>query len=175
MNKPKSPEDVWPHTETVVFLTDSEQCFGNSIKEVMEQVSDCDHISNSGSHQGNELSADFYRFGSERIEDIDEIIPNSLIFIPCDLVLDTKMYDHLKGSSIPGSSEVVVLIEESDYPDPKDRIDNLTRPVETAFSLEDVLDEARRYFKTICPECRGDPARNWVFDWKKAVYHKVEN
>lgn len=175
MNKPKSQEDVWPHTETVVFLTDSEQCFGNPIKEVLNQVSACDHLSNSGTHQGNVLSADFYWFGSERIEDIDEIVPNSLIFIHCDLVLDTKMYDHLKGSSIPGSSEVVVLIEESEHPDPKDQIDNLTRPVEMAFSLEDVLDEGRRYFKRICPECRGDPARNWVFNWKKAVYHKVEN
>lgn len=175
MNEPKSKDDVWPHTETVIFLTDSNRCFGNSIKEVMDQISDCDHLSNSGLHQGNELSADFHRFGSDRIEELDEIVPNSLIFVHCDLVLDTKMYDHLKGKSIPGSSEVVVLIEKSAYSDPEGRIYNLPRPVEVAFSVENVMDEARRYFKMICPECRGDPAKNWVFDWKKVVYHKVEN
>jgi hypothetical protein len=175
MNEPKSKEDVWPHTETVIFLTDSDQCFGYPIRKVMDQISDCDHLSNSGPHQGNELSADFLRFGSERIEDTDEIIPNSLIFVHCDLVLDTKMYDHIKGSTIPGSSEVVVILGDSDYSDPESRILNLTRSLEIASSLDDVKDEARRYFKRICPECRGDPARGWVLDWKKAVYHRVEN
>jgi hypothetical protein len=175
MNEPKSKEDVWPHTETVIFLTDLDHCFGNPIKEVINQVSNCDHLGKNGNHQGNELSADFHRFGRERVEDIDEIIPNSLIFVHCDLVLDTKMYDHLKGSSIPGGSEIVVLIEDSNYSDPERRIYNLTRSVEIATSLDDVMDEARRYFKTICPECRGDPAKGWVFNWKKAVYHRVEN
>lgn len=175
MNEPKSKEDVWPHVESVIFLTDSDQCFGYPIREVMDLVSDCDHLSNSGPHQGNELSADFLWFGSERIQDTYEIIPNSLIFVQCDLVLDTKMYDHIKGSTIPRSSEVVVLLENSDYSDPESRILNLTRSLEMARSLDDVQDEARRYFKNICPECRGDPARGWVLDWKKAVYQRVEN
>jgi len=175
MNEPKTKQDVWPHTETVIFLTDSEKCFGNSIRDVMSEISDCEHLSNSGHHQGNELSANFLRFGSERIEDSDEIVPNSLIFVHCDLVLDTKMYDHIKGNTIPGSSEVVVLIEDSNHSDPEERILNLTRSVEIAQSLDDVKDEARRYFKRICPKCRGDPAKGWVLDWKKAVYYRVEN
>lgn len=175
MNEPRTKQDVWPHTETVIFLTDSEKCFENPIRDVMNEISDCDHLSNNGQHQGNELSANFLRFGSDRIEDSDEIVPNSLIFVHCDLVLDTKMYDHIKGSTIPGSSEVVVLIENSNYSDPESRITNLTRSVEIAHSLEDVKDEARRYFKRICPKCRGDAAKGWVLDWKKAVYYRVEN
>jgi len=106
---------------------------------------------------------------------MNEIIPNSLIFVHCDLVLDTKMYDHIKGSTIPGSSEIVVLLGNSDYSDPESHILNLTRSLEIARSMDDVLDESRRYFKRICPECRGDPARSWVLDWKKAVYYRVEN
>lgn len=175
MNEPKSKDDVWPHTETVIFLTDSDSCFGKPIQELMSEISDCDHLSNNGRHQGNELSANFIRFGSNRIEDSDEIVPNSLIFVHCDLLLDTKMYDHIKGSTIPSSSEVVVLLENSDYSAPETRIGNLTRAMEIAQSLDDVRDEARRYFKNICPECRGDVAKGWVFNWKKAVYHRVEN
>lgn len=175
MNKPEKVQDVWPHTETVLFLTDSEKCFGTPIKGLMNEISSCNHLSNSGLHQDNDLSADCHRFGRERIKDVQEIVPNSLLFLHCDLVIETELEVYIRDYSIPRSSHIVVLIESSTYSDAERRIGNITRSIETAFKEEDVLEEAERYFTRICPECQGDPARNWVLNWQQQVYNKVHN
>lgn len=175
MNEPKSKEDVWPHTETVLFLTDAENCFGTPIKSIMNEMSACKHLGKDTFHAGNDLSADFHHFGRERIKDVQEIVPNSLLFLHCDLVIETELKIYLRDYSIPRASQLVVLLDNSEYNDAKTRIRNVTRSLETAEKKEDVLEETERYFNRICPECQGDPARNWVLDWQQQVYQKVEN
>lgn len=175
MDKPKKVEDVWPHTETVLFLMDSNTCFGNPVSNVMDEISNCVHLEDRGRHKDNDLSADCLRFDRSRIEDINELIPNSLLFIHCDLIIETDLWVYLKGTSIPKSSEVVVLLDDSAHADAEEQIDNLPRPLETASCKDDVLEEAERYFKTICPQCKGDPAKKWVLEWSQVVYEKVHN
>lgn len=174
MNKPESVEDVWPHTETVLFLTDTTDCFGGPISDLMEVLSNCEHLSNTGSHAGNDLSADFHRFGRDRVKNIQEIIPNSLLFIHCDIIIETELATILRGSSIPKSSHVVILLDDSKYQKPAPVMGNTPRSIEIAYSRKDVLKEGRRYFTRICPTCQGPPARSWVLDWKKAVHWRVD-
>jgi len=175
MNKPESVKDVWPHKETVIFLMDSRNCFGEPVSGLIQQLEDCNHIGEEGIHEGNELSATFHYFNREKVEVIDEIVPNSLIFVDYDIVFETDFRVYLKGNSIPKGSEIVILLQDSNYSNPGKLTKNLQRSVETATCIEDVLEEAERYFKRICPECQGDLARNWVFDWEKQVYQSVYN
>lgn len=174
MNEPKSIDDVWPHTETILFLTDSDQCFGEPLHDVMESVSRCEHLQDNGYHKDNGLSADWHHFRRDRVEEINEIVPNSLIFVHCDFVIETNLWVYLRGNSIPKASEVVVLMENSSA-EAEIKIDNIPRSIDTATSRDDIVNAADEYFNRICPECQGDAARNWVFSWKKQLYQKVEN
>lgn len=175
MDEPDDVEDVWPHTETVLFLTDSDQCFGTSIRQLMNRISNCKHLGNGSFHQGNDLSADLHCFGRNKIEYFDEIVPNSLIYVDFDLMLDTDFESYLRGNSIPKSSEIVILLDNPSYPNPESHIQKIRPPAETATSKEDIVEEAERYFKTICPACKGNVARRTVFDWKTVVYGRIHN
>jgi len=175
MNKPESTESVWPHTEMVLFFMDSDTCFGEPVEESMEDVLDCEHIGNNGEHVGNELSANAQTLPPDKIEQEDEIIPHSLILVHCDLILDTKMEVYLNGLTIPKASRVVAIIDDSEYQNPVEELDTIRFPIEKAYSKEDLLEEAREYFRIICPSCSGQAARKWVHSWCEGVYHRVEN
>src|SRR6056297_1983807 len=100
MDEPVDVESVWPHTEMVLFLTDSDTCFGEPIGDVMAEVLDCEHLNGNGRHVDNDLSADTQRLPETNIERDKEIIPNSLILVHCDLIIGTKMEDYLNGTTI---------------------------------------------------------------------------
>ncbi|UHQ98149.1 hypothetical protein HYG81_21480 (plasmid) [Natrinema zhouii] len=175
MNKPESVNDVWPHKETVIFLMDSKSCFGESISDLIQVLESCEHIGDQGIHKGNELSATFHHFNREKVGEFGEVVPNSLIFVDFSIVFDTDFEVYLRGNSIPRSTEIVILIQSSDYSNPRQQVKNLTRSIETATCTDDVLKETERYFKRICPECQGDLAKNWVLGWEKKVYQRVHN
>jgi hypothetical protein len=82
---------------------------------------------------------------------------------------------YLNGLTIPKASRVVAVIDGSQYQNPAERLDMIRFPIEKASSKEDVIEEAREYFRIICPECSGQAARNWVHSWCEGVYHRVEN
>lgn len=175
MDKPEDIDSVWPHTEMVLFLIESDICFGEPVADVMDEILDCEHINDKGRHIDNELSADAQSLPRSKIEQDEEIIPHSLIIVHCDLIIDTKMEVYLDGLTIPKASRVVAIIDESQYQNPAERLDMIRFPIEKASSKEDVLEEAREYFRIICPECSGQAARNWVHSWCEGVYHRVEN
>ena len=175
MNKPKSVNSVWPHTEMVLFLVDSDTCFGEPVADVMDDVMDCEHLSDKGRHVNNDLSANTQSLHRNKIEKDDEIIPHSLIIVHCDLIIDTKMEVYLNGLTIPKGSRVVAIIDGSQYQKPGEKLDMIRFPIEKAFSKEDLLEEAQEYFRIICPVCSGQPARKWVYSWYEGVYHRVEN
>ena len=175
MDEPVDVKSVWPHTEMVLFLMDSDTCFGEPVNNIMMEVLNCEHLSGNGRHIDNELSADTQRLPKTSIERDKQIIPNSLILVHCDLILGTKMEDYLNGTTIPKASRVVAIIDDSNHSKPRQRLDLIQRPIERASSKEDIMDEAKDYFRTICPECSGPAARRWVFTWCEGVYHRVEN
>lgn len=175
MDEPVDVESVWPHTEMVLFLTDSDTCFGEPIGDVMAEVLDCEHLNGNGRHVDNDLSADTQRLPKTNIERDKEIIPNSLILVHCDLIIGTKMEDYLNGTTIPKASRVVAIIDDSDHPNPGLKLNQIQRPIERASSKQDIMDEAKDYFRTICPECSGRAARTWVLSWCQGAYHRVEN
>lgn len=175
MDEPENIESVWPHTEMVLFLIDSDTCFGESVADIMEEILDCEHINNEGRHVDNGLSADAQQFPQSKISQDEEIIPHSLLLIHCDLIINTKMEDYLNGTTIPSGTRVVAIVDEPEHPNPVEQLDMLQCSLEKASTKEDVLDEAEDYFRTICPECNGLPARSWVFQWRKGVYHRVHN
>jgi hypothetical protein len=175
MDEPVDVESVWPHTEMVLFLVDSDTCFGEPMGNIMEEVVDCEHVNGEGRHIDNDLSADTQRLPKASIERDKEIIPNSLILVHCDLVIGTKMEDYLNGTTIPKSSRIVAIIDDSEHSNPGQKLDMIQRPIERASSKEEIMDEARDYFRTICPECSGLSARSWVFRWCEGAYHRVEN
>ena len=175
MDKPGDIDSVWPHTEMVLLFIDSDTCFGEPVADVMEEVLGCEHINDKGRHIDNELSADAQTLPRSKIEQDEEIIPHSLIIVHCDLIIDTKMEVYLNGLTIPKASRVVAVIDGSQYQNPAERLDMIRFPIEKASSKEDVIEEAREYFRIICPECSGQAARNWVHSWCEGVYHRVEN
>lgn len=175
MDEPKDIQSVWPHNEMVLFLVDSDTCFGESVDDIMEEVLDCEHINDEGHHIDNDLSADAQQLSRSKINQDEEIVPHSLILAHCDLIINTKMQDYLKGTTIPSGTEVVAIIDESEYENPEGELKKIQRSFETASSKEEIIEEAERYFKTICPKCKGRPARSWVFEWCKGVYHRVHN
>lgn len=175
MKKPESVDSVWPHTEMVLFLNDSDTCFGEPVADVMEEVLNCDHVSDRGRHATNGLSANTQRLHQSEIEQDEEIVPHSLIIIHCDLIIDTKMEDYLNGVTIPKPSRVVAIIDSSQYEEPAEKLDMIRFPIERASSKEDIVEEAREYFRIICPECNGQAARRWVYSWCEGVYNRVEN
>lgn len=174
LQNPEKVEDAWPHTQTVLFVVDSNTCFGEPITDLISEIKNCRHLSNTGSHLNSELSGNGTHFEKDQAEKVDEIIPKSLLFIDVDLLADTKLGTYLEGNSIPRPSEVVII---SDNPnsDPEKMRDEKRHSAEIARSKNDVLDEAEYYFKTICPECRGDAAKDYVKQWKQAAYHRVHN
>lgn len=175
MKKPESVDSVWPHTEMVLVLIDSDTCFGEPVADVMEEVLDCEHVSDRGRHVNNGLSANMQRLPRNKIEQGEEVVPHSLIIAHCDLIIDTKMEDYLNGLTIPTASRVVAIIDGSQYQEPAERLEMIRFPIERASSKEDIIEGAREYFRIICPECSGHSARTWVHSWCEGVYHRVEN
>lgn len=175
MDEPVDVKSVWPHTEMVLFLMGSDTCFGEPVSDVMAEVVDCEHVNGNGRHIDNELAADTQRLPKASIQTDKEIIPNSLILVHCDLILGTKMEDYLNGTTIPKASRIVAIIDEPEHSNPELKLDQIQRPIERASSKQDIMDEAKDYFRTICPECSGQAARTWVFSWCQGAYHRVEN
>jgi hypothetical protein len=141
----------------------------------MDEVLECEHINREGRHVDNDLSAEAHQFEKDRIKQDREIIPNSLILVHCDLIIDSRMRVYLEGTTIPKPSRVVAIIDGSQYSDPEDKLDMIPRAIETASSKEDIIEVAEDYFRTICPECSGYAARAYVHRWKEGVFNRVEN
>jgi len=175
MDEPTNVESVWPHTEMILFLMDSTTCFDEPVTDIIDEILDCEHINNEDRHIDNGLSGDAQRLAWDKISQDREIIPHSLLVIHCDLIIDTKMQVYLNGTTIPKSTRVVAIIDGSDYPDPREKLDMIQRPIEKASSKEDIVNEAKDYFRIICPECNGLAARSWVHQWSQGVYQRVEN
>jgi hypothetical protein len=175
MDEPVDVRSVWPHTEMVLFLMNSHICFGEPVSDIMTEVVECEHVNDKGRHINNDLSANTQQLPKASIQTDKKIIPNSLILVHCDLILGTKMEDYLNGTTIPKASRIVAIIDDSDHSDPKRQLNMIQRPIERASSKRDIIDEAKDYFRTICPECSGPAARKWVFSWCEGVYHRVEN
>lgn len=174
LDNPQKVDDAWPHTQTALFVIDSDTCFGEPIEDLISEIKSCSHLSNIGSHRGSELTGLGVHFRKDRAENIDEIIPKSLLFIDVDILSETKLGTYVEGYSIPRPSEVVIVSDGSDA-DPERVRDEKRQSAEIARSKEDVLNEAEDYFKKICPECRGDAAKKHVEVWKQAAYHRLNN
>lgn len=171
---PDKAEDAWPHTQTVLFVIDSDTCFGESIEDLISEVKSCKHLSNDGDHRGSGLSGKGAHFKEDRAEKLDEIIPKSLLFIDVDILEGTKLGTYLEGNSIPKPSYVVILSDGSSVD--AERVREKRQSAEIAQSKEDVLNEAEDYFKKICPKCNGErAAKEYVKAWKQAVYQRIYN
>jgi len=175
MNEPKSVESVWPHEESVLFLTDSDTHFGEPVSDLISQSLDCKHLRNKNNHLGNDLSAGGHQFTSDMVAKESELIPNSLLFVHCDLLIDTRMSVYVEGTTFPRPAKVVAVVDNSKFSNPSDEVEKIRASFHVAHSKSDLLEEAEDYFRTICPECNGKAARRWVLSWREGVYHRVEN
>jgi hypothetical protein len=174
LHNPEKVDDAWPHTQTVLFVVDSNTCFGEPIEDLISEIKNCRHLSNTDAHHDSELSGKGAHFEKDRAEKLDEIIPKSLLFIDVDILEETKLGTYLEGNSIPKPSEVVIVSDESSA-DPEKIRHEKRHSAEIARSKDDVLNEAEDYFKRICPECSGDAAKEYVKVWKQSAYHRINN
>ena len=175
MDKPGNIESVWPHTEMILFLIDSDTCFGEPVDNVMEEVLDCEHIKEDGYHNDNGLTANAHQLPRAKIEQDEEIIPHSLLLMDCDLIIDTKIKDYIKGTTIPSATRIVAIIDQPQHSNPEEQLDIIKGPIERASTKQELMDQAEDYFRTICPECNGESARAWVHRWCEGVFHRVHN
>lgn len=171
---PEKVDDAWPHTQTVLFIIDSDTCFGEPIEDLISEIKNCRHLSNTHHHPDSELSGKGAHFEKDKIEKLDEIVAKSLLFIDVDILEETKLGTYLEGNSIPQPSEVVIVSDGSSANPEKVRREK-RQSAEIAQSKDDVLNEAEDYFKNICPECYGNAAKAHVKEWKQAAYHRIHN
>lgn len=174
LNKPENVADAWPHTQTVLFVVDSNTCFGKPISDLINEIKNCKHLSKTNAHHGSELSGKGAHFEKDRAEKLDEIIPKSLLFIDADILKETKLGTYLEGNSIPKPSEVVII---SDGPsaDPEKIRREKRQSAEIAQCKGDILNEAEDYFKRICPVCTGCAAKEYVKIWEQIAYDRINN
>ena len=159
----------------ILIIAQSNTCFGDPFDDIVDEILACEHLNDEGRHIDNDLSADARYLPVDTVEEQREVIPNSLIVVDADLVVETKMEDYLNGITIPKPATVVAFVDEPDYPDIEQQLKNVRYPIEIVTSRPALIQQAEYYFKTICPECNGQAARTMVHQWCKGVYNRIEN
>jgi hypothetical protein len=175
MDRPESVDDVWPHEEMVLAITESGECFDRSIDQTISEIMDNSHLIGENRHKGSDLSAYSTCIDYGDIDNGLDLIQNSLLIVEHS-ILETGFKSYLDGTTLPRSTWVVIYV---DCNDPIDRASEITqgakRSIEVVTSRTELLAIGKSYFRTICPVCSGDPGKSYVLDWSKAVYQRVEN
>lgn len=175
MNRPETIDDVWPHEETILAVTETGTCFGRSIDKVMSEIVENSHVLEGGRHSNNGLSA--YHECLE-INDLDnslELAPNSLLVVE-DSCIEKGFKSFLDGTSLPAATWIAIYVDSGIQEERKEELkEKIPRSIDVATNQTDLLTIGDHYFRTICPTCSGDAARSYILRWSQAVYQRVHN